>query len=104
MTMKWKTRKVTVIPKEKKRKIKSKVKPKKCKRSSPDSQKDTSSDEQSSPVVKNKRKMIGKQKGGKAGKPGKPSVSDLDVIPTIAKKGIVTCPEAQWTMLMEYVQ
>ena len=39
--------------------------------------------------------MIGKQKGGKAGKPGKPSVSDFDTIPTIAKKGIVTCAEAQ---------
>ena len=101
--MKWKTRKVTVIPKEK-RKIKSKVKPKKRKSPSPDPQKDTSSDEQSSPDVKSKRKMIGKQKGGKAGKPGKPSVPDFDAIPTIAKKGIFTCPEAQWTMLMEYVQ
>ena len=48
--------------KRKKRKIKSKVKPKKRKTPSPDPQKDTSSDEQSSPDVKNKCKMIGKKK------------------------------------------
>ena len=80
------------------------MKPKKHKSPSPDIQQDTSSDEQSSPDVKIERKIIGKQKCGKAGKPGKPSVPDFDAIPTIAKKGSVTCPEAQWTMLMEYVQ
>ena len=96
--MKWIMRKV------KKRKIKSKVKPKKFKTPSLIPKKTQVVMNNQAQMKKNKREMIGKQKGGKAAKPGKPSVSDFDAIPTIAKKGIVTCPEAQWTMLMEYVQ